>query len=72
LCAGLFTQTCSADQREAITDYVKQTFAPLPGGARIVAQMDQCIARRALREPESRGWLTGVKLPSPGKSRPRR
>jgi alanyl aminopeptidase len=69
--SGLFTQTCSAEQRAAVTDYVKQTFTPLPGGARIVTQnleqMDQCIARRQLLEPEIRGWLTGVKLPSPAK-----
>ncbi|HEU4726796.1 MAG TPA: M1 family metallopeptidase [Kofleriaceae bacterium] len=63
--SGLFTETCQADQREAIADYVKKTFASLPGGSRTVAQnleqMDQCIARRALLEPEIRGWLAGVK-----------
>ena len=69
--SGLFTQTCAADQRAAVTDYVTKTFATLPGGKRIVAQnleqMDQCIARRKQLEPEIRGWLTGVKLPSPAK-----
>jgi alanyl aminopeptidase len=69
--SGLFTQTCAADQRAAVTDYVTKTFAALPGGKRIVAQnleqMDQCIARRKQLEPEIRGWLTGVKLPSPAK-----
>jgi alanyl aminopeptidase len=69
--SGLFTQTCSADQREAITDYVQKTFATLPGGKRIIAQnleqMDQCIARRKQLEPEIRAWLTGTKLPSPAK-----
>jgi alanyl aminopeptidase len=65
--SALFTETCQADQRAEITEYVKQTFATLPGGRRTVAQnleqMEQCIARRALLEPEIRGWLTGVKLP---------
>jgi len=69
--SALFTETCQADQREAVTAYVKQTFAALPGGGRTVAQnleqMDQCIARRALLEPEIRAWLTGVKLAAPAK-----
>jgi hypothetical protein len=69
--SGLFTQTCDADQRAAITDYVQKTFATLPGGKRIVAQnleqMDQCIARRKQLEPEIRAWLTGAKLPAPAK-----
>jgi alanyl aminopeptidase len=69
--SALFTETCQADQRQAVTDYVKQTFAKLPGGGRTVAQnleqMDQCIARRALLEPEIRAWLTAVKLPPPAK-----
>ncbi|HET7504099.1 MAG TPA: M1 family aminopeptidase [Kofleriaceae bacterium] len=69
--SALFTETCQADQREAITTYVKQTFASLPGGSRTVAQtleqMDQCIARRALLEPELRSWLAGVKLKPAGK-----
>jgi hypothetical protein len=63
--SGLFTATCRADQREAVAEYVKKTFAVLPGGKRITTQnleqMDQCIARRELLEPEIRGWLTGVK-----------
>ena len=67
--SGLFTATCSADQREAITAYVKQTFGALPGGGRIVAQnleqMDQCIARKKLLEPEIRAWLTGTRTPAP-------
>jgi cytosol alanyl aminopeptidase len=64
--SGLFTQTCDADQRAQVTEYVKATFAALPGGARIVAQnleqMDQCIARRKLLEPEVRAWLSGTKI----------
>jgi alanyl aminopeptidase len=63
--SGLFTATCRADQREAITEYVKKTFGALPGGKRILAQnleqMDQCIARREQLEPEIRAWLTGTK-----------
>jgi len=70
--SALFTQSCSADQRAAVADYVKQTFSSLPGGTRIIAQnleqMDQCIARRALLEPEIRAWLTGAKMPSPPKT----
>jgi alanyl aminopeptidase len=69
--SALFTGTCRAEQREAITAYVKQTFAALPGGGRIVAQnleqMDQCIARRALLEPEIRTWLGTAKSAPPAK-----
>ena len=70
--SALFTLTCSADQRQAVTDYVKKTFLHMPGGARTVAQnleqMDQCIARRQLLEPEIRAWLGGAKIPSPPKT----
>jgi ERAP1-like protein len=59
--SGLFTATCRAEQRDAITDYVKQTFGELPGARRIIAQnleqMDECIERRKQVEPEIRGWL---------------
>jgi alanyl aminopeptidase len=61
--SGLFTATCRADQRDAVTEFVKKTFGGLPGGRRIITQnleqMDQCIARRGQLEPEIRGWLTG-------------
>jgi alanyl aminopeptidase len=69
--SSLFTETCQADQREAVTEYVQKTFANLPGGRRTVAQaleqMDQCIARRALLEPEIRAWLTGARPPAAAK-----
>jgi alanyl aminopeptidase len=64
----LFTATCRADQRDAITTYVTATFASLPGGARVVRQsleaMDQCIASRALLEPDLRAWLAGMRKPA--------
>src|SRR6185436_27249 len=67
--SSLFTGTCRADQRAAVTDYVTRTFGSLPGGTRVVQQnleaMDQCIARRALLEPELRAWLEGLKIPKP-------
>ncbi len=63
----LFTATCKADQRDAVVSYVTKTFAPLAGGPRTVKQaiegMDQCIARRAVLEPEIRAWLEGLKIP---------
>jgi alanyl aminopeptidase len=69
--SGLFTASCRADQRDAVTEYVKKTFAQLPGGRRIIAQnleqMDQCIARRGQLEPEIRGWLTGTRPARPAK-----
>jgi len=47
---------CRAEQRETVTSYVMHAFAVLPGGKRTVAQnleqMEQCIARRAVLEPE--------------------
>src|SRR5262249_38583146 len=56
--SGLFTRTCDAARRDEIADYVKSTFGALPGGSRIIRQnleqMDQCIARRKLIEPEIR------------------
>ncbi|HWU89492.1 MAG TPA: ERAP1-like C-terminal domain-containing protein, partial [Kofleriaceae bacterium] len=65
----LFTATCRADQRDAVADYVTKTFASLPGGARIVRQaieaMDQCIASRALLEPDLKAWLEGLRVPKP-------
>jgi alanyl aminopeptidase len=61
----VFTQSCAAERRDEIVDYVTRTFAAMPGGARTVQQaverMDQCIARRQLIEPEIRGWLAGSK-----------
>jgi hypothetical protein len=67
--SGLFTATCRAEQRDAIVDYVKRSFEPLPGGPRIVRQnieaMDQCIASRKLLEPEVKAWLEGLRPPPP-------
>jgi alanyl aminopeptidase len=61
---ALFTGTCDADQRDAITAYVRATFGSLPGARRILAQnleqMDQCIAQRKLLTPAVRAWLTGL------------
>jgi alanyl aminopeptidase len=61
--AYVFTESCRAEQRDEIADYVTRTFAGMPGGARTVKQaieeMDQCIARRKLVEPEIRSWLGG-------------
>jgi alanyl aminopeptidase len=63
--SGLFTASCRAEQREAVTNYVAHAFAVMPGGKRTVAQnleqMEQCIERRAVLEPEIRAWLTGAK-----------
>jgi peptidase M1-like protein/ERAP1-like protein len=59
--AYVFANSCSAESRDEIVDYVNKNFAGMPGGARTVKQaiegMDQCIARRKLMEPEIRGWL---------------
>jgi alanyl aminopeptidase len=67
--SNLFTATCRAEQRDAIVDYVKRTFEPLPAGSRIVRQnieaMDQCIASRKLLEPEVKAWLEGLRHPPP-------
>jgi hypothetical protein len=64
--SALFTASCDAGQRGAVTDYVKKTFGGLPGGRRTVAQsleqMDQCIERKRVLEPEIRAWLTAVKV----------
>ncbi|HMG56475.1 MAG TPA: M1 family metallopeptidase, partial [Kofleriaceae bacterium] len=69
--SGLFTATCRAEQRDAITEYVKKTFATMPGSKRVLAQnleqMDQCIARRKQLEPEIRAWLTGAKVAGPAR-----
>jgi len=61
---ALFTDTCDADQRDAIAAYVRATFGSLPGAERTIAQhleqMDQCIAERKLLAPAVRAWLTGL------------
>ena len=66
--SALFTASCRAEQRDEVTVYVTKTFAAMPGGKRTVAQsleqMDQCIQRRAILEPEIRAWLTGAKAPA--------
>ncbi len=70
--AYLFTGTCQAARRDEVTSYVRKEFSQLPGGVRVVDQaiegMNQCIATRAVVEPELRGWLTGVKIPKAGKT----
>lgn len=64
--AYVFTDSCRADTRDEIIAYVRKEFEPLGGGKRVVDQaiesMNQCIAKRAVIEPELRGWLTGVKI----------
>ena len=69
--SAIFTATCHAAQRDAIVARVTREFAPLPGGAHVVAEniedMDQCIAKRRLLEPEIKAWLGGLRLP---KSKP--
>jgi alanyl aminopeptidase len=63
--ASVFTQSCEPERRDEIVDYVNTSFAKLQGGARTVRQaieeMDQCIARRKLVEPELRSWLAAGK-----------
>ncbi|MBL9013084.1 MAG: M1 family metallopeptidase [Myxococcales bacterium] len=65
--AFMFTKACNARDRDSIAAFVKQEFTSMLGGERIVAQaiegLDTCIAKRAIMEPELRGWLTGVKVP---------
>ncbi|HEY6176097.1 MAG TPA: M1 family metallopeptidase [Kofleriaceae bacterium] len=71
--ANVFTQVCEAEQRDEIADYVTRTFGGMPGGERTVKQaieeMDQCIARRKLIEPEIRSWLGGN--PATARAQPR-
>jgi hypothetical protein len=67
--SSIFTDTCRAEKRDEMAAQARLHFAKFPGGERVVRQgieeMDQCIARRKLLEPEVRGWLTGVKIPKP-------
>ncbi len=67
--SSIFTDTCRADKRDEMAAQARLHFAKVPGGERVVRQgieeMDQCIARRKVLEPEVRGWLTGVKIPKP-------
>jgi hypothetical protein len=72
--AWLFTGTCRAEKRDAVTAYVKKTFEHLQGGPRIVKQalesMNTCIAKRSILEAEVRAWLSGLKIPKPVKAAP--
>src|SRR5262249_27978299 len=65
----LFTHACDRSRRDEIAAFVTEHFSKVPGGERLVAQaiegMDQCIATRAVVEPELRAWLAGMKLPKP-------
>jgi alanyl aminopeptidase len=65
--AGVFTSACDAKRRDEIADYVTKHYAGVAGGDRIVKQaiegMDQCIASRAMIEPEIRAFLGGWKPP---------
>ena len=67
----LFTKICLPQKHDEVEDYVNKTFSKLAGGERVVRQeveeMDQCIARRKLLEPEIRAWLTGIKVQKPKK-----
>jgi alanyl aminopeptidase len=64
----VFTSNCSPEHRDEYADYVTKTFGTLPGGDRPVRQgienMDQCIARKKLIEPELRSWLRGGTSPA--------
>ena len=70
----LFTGACDGKTRDDRAAEVTKRFANEPGGARVVAQaieaMDQCIATRAVLEPEVRGWLGGVKVQKPVPQKP--
>ena len=72
----LFTATCKADQREAVIAYVTKTFRQYPGAERVldqaIEQMDQCIAKRAVIEPQLDAWLGGVRVKKDDKSDERR
>jgi alanyl aminopeptidase len=63
---SLFTKTCKADQRDAVVEYVTKTFSKYPGAERVLKQsiedMDQCIAKRRVIEPELEAWLGGVRV----------
>ena len=65
--AFLFTRVCDSHRRDEVADYVTKRFASLPGGDRVVKNaiesMDQCIAAKAVLEPEVRAWLSGWKPP---------
>jgi hypothetical protein len=71
LMVGLFTAGCNAATRDEVAAYVADHFSMLSGAKRVIEQdveaMDQCIAKRALVEPEVRAWLSGVKLPKAAK-----
>jgi hypothetical protein len=72
----LFTRGCDASRRDQIVDYVTKSFATIPGGAHLVQQaietLDQCIASRAVLDPEIRAWLGGVKIPKPKDNKPKK
>lgn len=63
---SLFTKTCKAAQRDEIATYVTKSFGAYPGAKRVLDQaiedMDQCIAKRSVIEPELAAWLGGVRV----------
>jgi cytosol alanyl aminopeptidase len=74
LMVGLYTGGCNAATRDEVATYVAEHFSRLSGAKRVIDQkveaLDQCIARRALVEPELRGWLSGIKLAKPSPAKP--
>jgi alanyl aminopeptidase len=64
---GVFTGACDPKRRDELADFVTKHFSTFPGGERGVKQsiegMDQCLAGRALLEPEVRAWLGGYRIP---------
>jgi hypothetical protein len=66
-----FSNDCDATRRDELVDYIKATFAQIPGAPRLITQLteglDRCIATHKLLDPEVRGWLGGVKIIKPAK-----
>ncbi|HEY1546325.1 MAG TPA: M1 family metallopeptidase [Kofleriaceae bacterium] len=70
--ATTFSRDCDAARRDELANFIKDSFAKIPGAPRLIVQLteslDRCIATRKLLEPEVRGWLGGVKIIKPAKS----
>jgi alanyl aminopeptidase len=61
--AGLLADRCDASQRDEIAAWLNQHLVPTPQSQRAVTEaierMDQCIAWRAIVQPQVEHWLSG-------------
>ena len=61
----VYTSNCTGDRRPTVRKILEQRFGNMLGADRAIAQSleayDQCVATRAIYEPQLRFWLSDLK-----------